>query len=728
MNSTPSPGGTGERITRKSGSNLALSFICLPKEQRHAMSVFYAFCRTVDDVVDETSAPMAERQARLQRWRDDIQAIYRGTPEQPLARELAPVVRQYLIPPEPLLEILNGVEMDLTQNRYETFAELEKYCYGVASAVGLVSINIFCCQTRAARDYAIALGMAFQLTNILRDVSYDLQKFGRIYLPREEWTAFGVTEEDFHKAKPTPGMARLLRLQYFRARHYFEKADRLIPEADRPHLSAALLMTGVYRDLLEKLQRKDLQVLQGPIKLSRWEKLKALRRERSRLGKSVAPRKLPSRVAVIGGGFAGCAAAFALTRAGHSVELFEAKPQIGGRAHSYREAKTGTTLDNGQHILMGCYHRALELIESLGNGDRLEKHDRLNLAFVSPKHGRTVLRSSSLPPPLHLLAGLFGFAELSWSDRWAILNLPVRAKDTPAKPGESTQLWLERLGQTPGSIRALWEPFCLAALNVPIAAADAGLFWEVTRRALFGSGRDAAIYFDRSGLSHLLQPELGTFLQATGGNLHLASPVESLGINDSTGKVTSVVLKNGQEHVFDQVVLAVPWTAAAKLLPTTDRAQQLATTLLPGPILGIHLWTDQPLAPDLITGFLDSPLHWLFDRTSTLPAGCGGYLYAAVISAVSDRIDQTGKELVELVLSEIHRLIPSSRQSKLTHHVVYKSRDATFSGQIGKPLARPGPLTSMDNLFLAGDWTDTNLPATIEGAAVSGFNAAEAIG
>jgi squalene-associated FAD-dependent desaturase len=487
-------------------------------------------------------------------------------------------------------------------------------------------------------------------------------------------------------------------------------------------------MTGVYRDLLEKLQRKDLQVLQGPIKLSRWEKLKALRRERSRLGKTVAPRKLPSRIAVIGGGFAGCAAAFELTRTGHTVELFEAKPQLGGRAHSYREVKTGTTLDNGQHILMGCYHRALELIESLGNGDRLEKHDRLDLAFVSPKHGRTVLRSSLLPPPLHLLAALFGFAELSWSDRWAILNFPVRAKDNPAKPGESTQLWLERLSQTPGSIRALWEPFCLAALNVPIAAADAGLFWEVTRRALFGSGRDAAIYFDRSGLSNLLQPELATFLQATGGKLHLATPVEFLTVNESSGKITSILLKDGQNHVFDQVVLAVPWTAAAKLLPARDRAQQLATSLLPGPILGIHLWTDRPLAPDLITGFLDSPLHWLFDRTSTLPTGNGGHLYAAVISAVSDRIDQSGKELVELVLSEIHRLIPSSRESKVTHHVVYKSRDATFSGPIGRPLARPSPVTSLENLYLAGDWTDTNLPATIEGAAVSGFNAAAAIG
>ena len=728
MSHSPSPGGTGERITRKSGSNLALSFICLPKEQRHAMSIFYAFCRTVDDVVDETTAPMEERQARLQRWRDDIQAIYRGNPEQPLARELAPVVRQYLIPPEPLLEILRGVEMDLTQNRYETFADLERYCYGVASAVGLVSINIFCCQTRAARDYAIALGMAFQLTNILRDVSYDLKRFGRIYLPREEWRAFGVEEDDFRATHPSPGMRRLMRMQYFRARHYFEKADRLIPEIDRPRLSAALLMTGVYRDLLEKLHRRDLQVLRGPIKLSRWEKLKALRREKSRLGQAVTPRRLPSRVAVIGGGFAGCAAAFALTRSGHTVELFETKPQLGGRAHSYREAKTGTTLDNGQHILMGCYHRTLELVESLGNGDRLEKYDRLDLAFVSPRQGRTVLRASRLPPPLHLLAGILGFAELTWADRWAILQFPGRAKSLPAKPGESTQAWLKRLGQTQGSIRALWEPFCLAALNVPLGAADAGLFWEVTRRALFGSPADAAIYFDRSGLSHLLQPELGAFLQATGGKLHLSAPVESLTIHESSGKVQSIHLKDGQALTFDHVVLAVPWTAATRLLPATDRARELATTLVPGPILGIHLWTDRPLANDVITGFLDSPLHWLFDRTSTLPPGSHSHLYAAVISAITDRIDQTGKELMELVLSEIHRLIPSSRETKVTHHVVYKSRDATFSGQMGKPLARPGPVTSIENLFLAGDWTDTHLPATIEGATVSGFKAAAAVG
>ena len=728
MSSGPLPGGTGERITRKSGSNLALSFICLPKEQRQAMSVFYAFCRVVDDVVDETTAPLPMRQARLHKWRDDIRAIYHGTPEQPLAKELAPVVRQYLIPPEPLLEILDGVEMDLTKDRYDTFEDLRKYCYGVASAVGLVSINIFCCQTRAARDYAIALGMAFQLTNILRDVAYDLQRFGRIYLPREEWETFGVTEEDFRRPNPTPGMARLLRMQYFRARHYFEKADRLLPEADRPHLSAALLMTGVYRDLLEKIRQRNFEVLKGPIKLSRWEKLMALRRGQKRLKKQFSPRRPPARVAVIGGGYAGCAAAFSLAREGHLVDLIEAKPQLGGRAHSYREAKTGTILDNGQHILMGCYHRTLEMVAEMGNLDRLDRHDRLDLHFVSPKKGRTILRASPLPPPFHLLAGLFGFQELTWLDRWAILNLPGRAQSQPPKQGETVQAWLERVHQTPGSIRALWEPFCLAALNAPIQLADSCLFWEVTRRGLFGSSQDAAIYLDKDGLSGLLSPELNAFLTSAEGRVRTASPVEELRYDEIHQHVEVVKFKDGTEEKYDVVVLAVPWTPAAKMIPSVDRASQLAAMLKPGPILGVHLWTDRPLTPDLITGFLDSPLHWVFDRTSTLPPGSTGHLYAAVISAVTDLIDQTGKYLVDLIHGEIQRMVPESREARVTHHVVYKSRDATFWGQPGMPLARPGPVTSVENLFLAGDWTETGLPATIEGAVVSGYKAADAVG
>jgi len=216
-------------------------------------------------------------------------------------------------------------------------------------------------------------------------------------------------------------------------------------------------------------------------------------------------------------------------------------------------------------------------------------------------------------------------------------------------------------------------------------------------------------------------------VESAEGRIRLANPVEELQYDEIHRHVEKVKFKDGSVENFDAVVLAVPWTPAAKLIPAVDRASQLAGTLKPGPILGIHLWTDRPLTPGLITGFLDSPLHWVFDRTSTLPPGRQGHLYAAVISAISERIDETGKELMDLVLSEIHRLIPSSREAKVTHHVVYKSRDATFSGPLGKPLARPGAVTSVDNLFLAGDWTDTHLPATIEGAALSGFKAAEAV-
>jgi uncharacterized protein with NAD-binding domain and iron-sulfur cluster len=204
--------------------------------------------------------------------------------------------------------------------------------------------------------------------------------------------------------------------------------------------------------------------------------------------------------------------------------------------------------------------------------------------------------------------------------------------------------------------------------------------------------------------------------------------VEELQYDEIHQHVEKVKFKDGSVEKFDLVVLAVPWTPAAKLIPNVDRASQLAAMLKPGPILGVHLWTDRPLTKDLITGFLDSPLHWVFDRTSTLPPGSNGYLYAAVISAVTDLIDQTGKYLVELIMGEIQRMVPESCEAKVTHHVVYKSRDATFWGQPGMPLARPGPITSVENLFLAGDWTETGLPATIEGAVVSGFQAANAIG
>ncbi len=212
-----------EAITQSAKSNLALSFAALPKAERDAMSIFYAFCRVVDDVADSTELPIEEKQRQLGEWRKEIHRAYMDTPLTPLGREMAQIIRTYLIAPTPLEEILNGMEMDMSILRYPNFALLEQYCYRVASAVGLVSIDIFGCRQAQTREYAVALGMAFQLTNILRDVKKDAS-FGRIYLPLDELAAFGVTESDITEGRFSENMRQLFRFQHHRARHYYAKA------------------------------------------------------------------------------------------------------------------------------------------------------------------------------------------------------------------------------------------------------------------------------------------------------------------------------------------------------------------------------------------------------------------------------------------------------------------------------------------------------------------------
>ncbi len=188
---------------------------------------------------------------------------------------MAQIIRAYLIPPTPLEEILNGVEMDLTITRYPNFALLEQYCYRVASAVGLVSIDIFGCRHPRSRDYAVALGMAFQLTNILRDVKKDAS-FGRIYLPQDEMAAFGVSEADIVEDGWSENMRQLFRFQHHRARHYYAKALRLIAPPDRPKLIAAEIMREVYEGLLDEIERRNFDVVRAPVKLDKFAKMRPL--------------------------------------------------------------------------------------------------------------------------------------------------------------------------------------------------------------------------------------------------------------------------------------------------------------------------------------------------------------------------------------------------------------------------------------------------------------------
>ena len=263
-----------QAITRKSASNLALAFILLPKAKRDAMAALYAFCREVDDVADEESVPVEQRRASLAEWRADVRRACDGEkPTFVVNRELQPIIAQYRLPFHDFDELIRGVEMDLDVKRYADYAELEQYCFRVASVVGLLSVEIFGYHEAACRDYATHLGKALQLTNILRDVRPDAER-GRIYLPLSELERFQVKPEEILRGEYSERFARLAESVAGQARKFYGLARETLPATDRRSMAAAELMGSIYWRLLGKLERQQFQVFgPRPTRLSKGRKL-----------------------------------------------------------------------------------------------------------------------------------------------------------------------------------------------------------------------------------------------------------------------------------------------------------------------------------------------------------------------------------------------------------------------------------------------------------------------
>ncbi len=257
------------RLTRRSRSNFYYAFLTLPRARRQALYAVYAFCRTVDDVVDlgvERGADPARLRDELRVWRREVAHCYitGAVPERPIGQHLAAAVRAFPIPREALEAIVDGVEMDLDGVRYERAEDLYLYCYRVASAVGLAAIEIFGYSDPRARDYAVNLGLALQLTNILRDVGPDARA-GRVYLPQADLRAFGVSEDDLRHGRWTTGFVQLMERQAGRARHFYRRARAVYPRADARSLVAAEVMGAVYFALLEAIEARRFQVFDGRI-------------------------------------------------------------------------------------------------------------------------------------------------------------------------------------------------------------------------------------------------------------------------------------------------------------------------------------------------------------------------------------------------------------------------------------------------------------------------------
>lgn len=257
------------KITRQSKSNLALAFISLSGERKRDITTFYAFCRVIDDIADSTTLAVEKKQERLAGWRRLLRAVQPNEPA--LAADIRCVIDKYSLTPEMLEEIIAGVEMDLTISRYATFEDLRVYCYRVASAVGLVSIEIFGYRNPACKKYAVELGLALQTTNIIRDVGKDLRN-GRIYLPIEDMARFNYSETQLQGRQYNEHFLRLMEFEAERGRGFFARATELLPREDRRSMVAAEIMGSVYRGLLEKMERDHFCVFEKEYRLNKIDK------------------------------------------------------------------------------------------------------------------------------------------------------------------------------------------------------------------------------------------------------------------------------------------------------------------------------------------------------------------------------------------------------------------------------------------------------------------------
>ena len=264
--------GAPGKLARATGSNFYYSFLLLPNNKRKAIQDVYAFCRMLDDIVDEDQSGR-DPYAELQYWRDEVEACYQGSPTSEFGERLIESIEEFELPKQPFLDLIDGMEMDLKWHSYQTFADLREYCYRAASTVGLICIEIFGYESARTREYAVNLGLALQLTNILRDLREDISR-GRIYIPLEDLERFGYSENDLRANRYNAPFIELMKFEYARARSYFDKAAASLPEQDRASMFAAEIMGAIYKELLDQMPAVQFDVYRNRLTVTKTRRMK----------------------------------------------------------------------------------------------------------------------------------------------------------------------------------------------------------------------------------------------------------------------------------------------------------------------------------------------------------------------------------------------------------------------------------------------------------------------
>jgi hydroxysqualene dehydroxylase len=433
---------------------------------------------------------------------------------------------------------------------------------------------------------------------------------------------------------------------------------------------------------------------------------------------------------VIGGGCAGFAAATALVESGARVIVLEARPGLGGRATAFTDPATGERVDNGQHILMGCYVETLAFLDRIGAADRVRWQSGLKLSMIDRRGHQSVLALPALPSPLNFLAGVLAWDALGWSERLSVLRIGATIVNPSAfaasplrrdRPGISVRAWLEQHGQAPRLCELFWEPLALAALNQSIDQADASHFIRVLERIFGPDPAAAALVLPAVPLDELYAEPARVWLAERGSDVRVNAPAK--------------VVIDGQRirgvRVRDEVIEAplvistVPWHSFHGLfdhVPAGLEDTIANATALPSlPIVTVNLWFDAAVMHEPLVGLPGRNFQWVFDRRAIL-GGDASHL-SLVSSGAEAIVAQTNEELTATALGEVRDALPAARSAKLWKSLAVREKRSTFSLAPDAP-PRPGALTSVEGLLLAGDWIDTGLPATIESAVMSGHQAA----
>ena len=475
----------------------------------------------------------------------------------------------------------------------------------------------------------------------------------------------------------------------------------------------------------------------------------------------------PPKVAVVGGGLAGLAAGCALSSVGFQVTLFERRPFLGGRASSYQHPGTGEVVDNCQHVLLGCCTNLIEFYRRIGVSDKIRWYDRLT--FLEPGGRASSIGASALPAPLHAAPSFLRAPCLDFPDKLSIARAMLAlAPAAPRDHGESFLGWLQRHGQTERAIARFWKTILVSALNEDLNRISVPYAAQVIRESFLKSAPAGRMGVPRVPLAELYGAA-GDYIRARGGEVKLRAAAESFHAEPAHVKVG---IADG-EAAFDYVVLALPFDALAKILPQTSAADPLRRMLqgfATSPITGIHLWFDRQISDLDHAVLLDRTIQWMFHKSRLLagneerydlsgatptmaggdernlkgqdfsrtgggPSSSGdlapekqaGSYVELVVSCSKSLIEKSRQQIIDLGLAELREFFPHARPASLLKSAVIKEVHATYSPQPGMEAHRPRPETIWPRVFLAGDWTATRWPATMEGAVRSGYQAAESV-